>query len=179
MHHTPMELILLRAVLTRPGPIYFSPFQCTFKFHVNSISLLLGRKQHWLIPSSSWRCPLRQWARGYVSLRRLEGRTGSSECCRQRTQCPHICLLHIGRMWTKGGGWCVHKWSVIKQRFFFPPYTFWVDRHHTSMGTDGLWFFNEVRNYNLYTNNWWTLEELQRLTTGCERCFVGSLGGQQ
>lgn len=89
--HSPIELILLKAVLTNPGPIYFTPFQCTFKFHVNSISLLLGRKQHWLIPSSSWRCPLSQWARG-TCLRRLE-EEGSSVLHWQRTQCPHICLL--------------------------------------------------------------------------------------
>lgn len=103
MHPNPIELILLRAVLTRPGPIYFRPFRCTCKFHVNSISLFLGRKQHWLIPSSSWRCPLSQWARGmclWGDWRRGGGLLWVLH--RQRTG-PHICLLHIGSMWTKGG----------------------------------------------------------------------------
>lgn len=160
MPPNPIEFILLRAVLTRPGPIYFSPFQCTFKFHVNSISLLLGRKQLWLIPSSSWRCPLSQWAKRHVCVWGDWKRGGgSSECCTHRGHSVHIHirLLHIGSMWTKGVGWCVQNCRVIKYRFF--PYlhtfsgTFWFNRHHASMGTDGLWSFNEVRNYNLYAND--------------------------
>lgn len=153
-HHTPIELILLKAVLTRPGPIYFTPFQCTFKFHLNSISLLLGRKQHWLISSSSWRCPLNQWARG-TCLRRLE-EEGSSKCCSDTGHSIHICLLHIGSMWTQGGGWCVQIARVIKEIFFSFLHTFsytLTHHHHASMRTDGLWSFNGVRNYNLYAND--------------------------
>lgn len=56
---------------------------------MNSISLLLGRKQLWLIPSSSWRCPLSKWAKRHVCVwGDWKRRGGSSECFTHR-ECPH------------------------------------------------------------------------------------------
>lgn len=128
MPPNPIEFFLLRAVLTSPGPIYFSPFQCTFKFHVNSISLLLGRKQLWLIPSSSWRCPLSQWAKRHMCVWGDWKRGGGVLWVlhTQRTQCPHTYSPATYRKYVdKRCGMVCTKLSGNKIQILpLPPHTF-------------------------------------------------------